>query len=61
MDELEKDIPQKAAVTDENITEQEATGYQPRPKWQVWAARVALVVFIIIVIMSYFRIARGGF
>lgn len=40
--------------------EEETTGYVPRPAWQVWAARVALVIFIFIVIGQILRIARGG-
>ena len=43
----------------ENTTP-EQEGYVPRPAWQVWAARVALVLFIIIVIGQILRIARGG-
>ena len=39
---------------------EETTGYVPRSAWQVWAARVALVLFIIIVIGQILRIARGG-
>ena len=39
---------------------EETTGYVPRPAWQVWCARVALVLFIIIVIGQILRIARGG-
>ena len=34
--------------------------YKPRPFWQVWGARIALVLFIIVVIMYYINIARGG-
>jgi hypothetical protein len=51
---------------DENLEKQpqeateEVTGYVPRPAWQVWCARVALVIFIIIVIGQILRIARGG-
>ena len=30
--------------------------YIPRPKWQVWAARLALVVFILGLIMYYCNI-----
>ena len=51
---------------DENIEKQpqeaqeETNGYTPRPAWQVWCARVALVIFIIIVIGQILRIARGG-
>jgi len=39
---------------------EENTGYVPRPAWQVWSARIALVLFIIIVIGQILRIARGG-
>ena len=38
-----------------NIPEQE--GYVPRPKWQVWAARAGLVIFIGIVILQILQIA----
>ena len=31
-------------------------GYTPRPKWQVWAARIALVIFILGLIMYYCNI-----
>ena len=34
--------------------------YRPRPMWQVWAARVGLVIVIIAVILYYLQIARGG-
>ncbi len=34
--------------------------YVPRPKWQVWAARIGLVLFIILLILYYLNIARGG-
>ena len=48
---LEKQ-PQDAAA--------EETAYVPRPVWQVWAARVGLVLFIIIVIAQILGIAAGG-
>ena len=35
--------------------EQEQT-YVPRPKWQIWGARIALVVFILGLIMYYCNI-----
>ena len=43
---------------DEEILEQEIQeeGYTPRPKWQVWGARVALVIFILGLIMYYCNI-----
>ena len=31
-------------------------GYTPRPKWQVWGARVALVVFILGLVLYYCNI-----
>ena len=46
----------------QNITpeEEEGSGYVPRPKWQVWLARICLVLFIMVVIMYYINIMRGG-
>ena len=35
-------------------------GYVPRPAWQVWAARIGLVIMIISVILYYWHIASGG-
>ena len=52
MDNNMEKQPQEAA--------EETTGYVPRPAWQVWCARIALVLFIIIVIGQILRIARGG-
>ena len=34
--------------------------YVPRPKWQVWGARIAAVLFIILILMQILGIARGG-
>ena len=45
---------------DENTPQEEQTGYTPRPRWQVWAARVGLVLFILVIIMYYINIMRGG-
>ena len=52
MDENMEKQPQEA--------KEETTGYVPRPAWQVWCARVALILFIIIVFGQIYRIARGG-
>ena len=54
MDNEKQQQPQEVAA-------EETSGYVPRPAWQVWLARVALVLFIIIVIGQALRIARGGF
>lgn len=35
-------------------------GYVPRPAWQVWAARVGLVIVIVGVILYCLRMAGGG-
>lgn len=39
---------------------QEDVGYTPRPRWQVWLARIGLVLFILLLIMYYINILRGG-
>ena len=58
MDEMEKkDAPQEEPVAQ---PQQEKDVYVPRPAWQVWGARVALVIFIIFLIMYYINVARGG-
>ncbi len=53
MDEKNEKLPQEAAA--------EESAYTPRPAWQVWCARVGLVLFLLIVIGQMLRIARGGF
>ena len=35
-------------------------GYVERPRWQVWGARLGLVIFIGFVIIQLVTIARGG-
>ena len=35
---------------------EEQEGYVPRPWWQVWGARIALVIFILGLIMYYCNI-----
>ena len=48
----------EVSVMEEEIMEQEVQEecYTPRPKWQVWGARIALVVFILGLIMYYCNI-----
>ena len=46
-------------IMEENQNMEQET-YVPRPKWQVWAARVGLVLFILFVIYQFLAIARGG-
>ena len=45
--------------TDETLQPEEE-GYVPRPKWQVWAARIGLVIFIGLVIAQIINLARGN-
>ena len=45
-------------INEETTAEQER--YEPRPMWQVWAARAGLVVFVIFVICQLLAIAGGG-
>ena len=35
-------------------------GYTPRPAYQVWLARIGLVVFIVLLAAMYFKMFRGG-
>ena len=55
VDEMEnKDLQQ------EELQQEQTPKYIPRPAWQVWGARVALVIFILYLIMYYANILRGG-
>ena len=38
---------------------QEETHYEPRPAWQLWGARIGLVLFILFVIWQVVQIYRG--
>ena len=44
----------------ENQEQTNESGYTSRPAWQVWAARIGLVVFVIFLVMYYINIFRGG-
>ena len=35
-------------------------GYVPRPAWQVWCARIGLVLFLLVVAYQILSIAGGG-
>ena len=39
--------------------QEEREEYVPRPGWQVWGARVGLVVFIILVAIQIIRMSQG--
>ena len=40
--------------------EQQEEGYRPRPKGEVWLARIGLVVFVVFVIYQIVAISQGG-
>lgn len=44
----------------EAVPEIAEDAYVPRPTWQVWGARVGLVLFILFVIWQLVQIATGG-
>ena len=47
--------------TENNIPEEQPReGYVPRPAWQVWAARIGLVLAIAFVAVQVLQIAGGG-
>lgn len=48
------------SVEEKEELEPQESGYSPRPAWQLWAARIGLVLFILVVIYEYLSIARGG-
>ena len=39
---------------------EERKEYRPRPRYQIWAARIGLVIMIICIILYYYHIASGG-
>ena len=47
----EKDFPEQSS---------EEEGYIPRPLWQVWGARIGLVIFLLFVALQILQIAGGG-
>ena len=56
---MEEEIFEPEEMAEELPTE-ETPVYEPRPAWQVWAARIGLVIVIIGVILYYWHIASGG-
>ena len=50
---------EKLELPEESIPA-EKPKYQPRPAWQVWGARIGIVIMIISIILYYIHIATGG-
>ena len=44
----------------DELRENQESGYKPRPAWQVWAARIGLVIFLAFLVMYYINILQGG-
>ena len=44
----------------QELPEDPQEGYTPRPTWQVWLARLGLLVFLIFVALFYFGLFGGG-
>ena len=59
MENQDKDILQEQEELEQQL-QQETPKYIPRPAWQVWGARIALVLFIALILMYMLNIARGG-
>ena len=47
-------------VEEKQIQESEQEAYVPRPTWQVWAARIGLVLFLLFVVYQLLVLFRGG-
>jgi hypothetical protein len=43
-----------------SVPNEETKEYRPRPRYQIWAARIGLVIMIICIFLYYYHIASGG-
>ncbi len=50
--EFDKQQPEDQSNQQEN--------YVPRPAWQVWGARIGLVIFFLFLVLYYFTMFSGG-
>ena len=57
-DEILENAPEE--LTQDAPQAEETPVFHPRPAYQVWAARIGLVIMIICVILYYWHIASGG-
>lgn len=57
-EERTEDLEEECTEPIEEAQPQEC--YKPRPAYQIWAARIGLVIVIIAVILYYYYIATGG-
>ncbi len=47
-------------MEEQNQQPQQEPVYTPRPAYQVWAARIGVVIVILAVILYLYQIATGG-
>lgn len=57
---MEQESETRPGAEAENAAPPAEPGYQPRPRWQVWGARLLLAAFLILLIMYYCNIAGSG-
>ena len=57
---MKTDLPEQELPAEELPQEEEKPVFNPRPPYQVWAARIGLLIMIICVILYYLQIATGG-
>ena len=50
----------RAMENEKDMIPEEQVEYAPRPRWQVWLARIGLVVFVVFLIFYYINWFRGG-
>ena len=55
-----EEIRPEEEIQESQIQEQEKSSYTPRPSWQVWAARIGVVVMLIGFILYCLHIAGFG-
>ncbi len=61
MDEKQQaSTPEEESSGLQEQSSQQQERYVPRPPWQVWGARIGLVLFILMLIMYYINMFRGG-
>lgn len=57
---MEEERIENTEITPDSPEVQPENPYVPRPAFQVWAARIGLVIVIIGFILYIYRIATGG-
>ena len=58
MEENKKDTAPQEEPRKE-LPQEEQEHYEPRPAWQLWMARIGLLIFILFVIWQVFQIYTG--